>query len=102
MIHAGKWKTIGGQVVEVKHDEEGYYIILDRSGIQDRLYYDEDGRCYRDRKLNPNENIDLTRNSKNSASFLNWDLVELIEEEVEVEVVKRNSNPIFMIDLCTE
>jgi hypothetical protein len=100
----GKWKVRNGKVVEIVHGGEGYYAIWEWTDInrtiQDKFYYDDDGKCYRDERLNSPNIVDCSKTSVSSDIFANWDLVELIEEEV--EVVKRNSNPILMIDLCTE
>ena len=100
-ITKGKWKARNGKVIEIQlNNEEGYYydwVDLER---KHRLYYDNEGRCYKDKDLKGNSLNDYVRTSTNSSMFANWDLIELVEEEI--EVLKRNSNPILTLDLCTE
>ncbi len=103
-ITEGKWRARNNKELDIEFDEEGYYAIfewtdIDRT-IQEKFYYDEEGRCYRDQRLNSPNIGGCSKTPMNSFMFENWDLVELIEEEV--EVVKRNSNPILTLDLCTE
>ena len=129
-IMKGRWKVKNGNVIEMKHDEEGYYAIVDlnnknvvkinhdedgnyatiglddSSGTrQDRMYYDGEGICYRDRRLNylysgeKSQFNDVRRNDGNNFIFDNWNVVECIEEIVPIKV---NSNPIFMLNPCTE
>jgi hypothetical protein len=105
----GIWKLNNGKEVEIKWDANMlvYYAIVERDyphASQDCLYYNDKGECYRDKRLSPKYNEDISKNESNYNSFKPWDLKELIGEEVEekVEKIKRNSNPILMIDLCTE
>jgi hypothetical protein len=95
-ITKGKWRVRNGLMVEIEEDRErcyGHCAIFDRH----RLYYDDEGRCYRDKKLNGDESEDYYRTPESLDNFVNWDLVE-----EEIEVLKRNSNPILTLDLCTE
>jgi hypothetical protein len=101
----GKWRLKNGEVVEIKWDENMlvYYAIIEKNcyyNSQDCLYYSCEGECYRDRRIDKRD--DVSKNEYNYSSFVHWDLDELIEEKVEEKVVKRNSNPIFMLDVCTE
>jgi hypothetical protein len=104
-ITKGKWKTRNRKVVEIEKDKEGYYTIWiwysfsHSRMIEDKFYYDDEGICYRDKRLNADV-LDIKKTSSNSDIFANWDLIELVEEEV--KVLKRNSNPILTLDLCTE
>ena len=102
-IEIGKRKVKNGRVVEIQEDKEGYYAIVDNQKddgsrkFKDRLRYDNEGRCYKDEQLGGAIILEASRTPENSKVFANWDLIE-----EEIKVLKRNSNPILTLDLCTE
>ena len=108
----GKWRLNNGREINVERDvegnEEGYCGIIESASlldfshlVTDCLYYNDKGKCYRDKRL-VDSGLDIIKDSSNENDFASWDLKELIEEKVEIVPLKRNSNPIFMLDVFTE
>jgi hypothetical protein len=106
MIKAGRWKVRNGEVIDLclYADSEKYdsYCIVSNKDIYLHLYYDKYGKCQNQIKTGQNQiktggGVEQRCNNDDLES---WDLIERVNE-LEV-VIKRNSNPIFMLDLCTE
>ena len=108
-ICEGKWKTKGGMVFNIDFGGTGlYYADISENGHDNILYYDKDGKCYGQFVTMGPETHYHQRDVNTDYAFKKWDLVEeevvvvvVVEENKEV-VHKRNSNPIFMLDLFTE
>ena len=89
-IREGKWETKGGNTIEIIRDGGFFKVVGINGGIDDQLemYYDDRGKMIR--------NSWFVRNVDSAVVFEPWDIEESIVS------LKRNSNPIFMLDLCTE
>ena len=96
----GKWKTKGGMVWDIGYKAgDGYYADISDDSVVNFLYYNTYGQCYGQFVRRGAEANYYERGIYPDKAFSRWDLAEKVAEEV---VYKRNSNPIFMLDLCTE
>lgn len=97
----GKWRVKNGEVLEIRADDFGYYAHW----REDIFYYDLEGRMIRDIRRETNQ--DICRSSwPEDSVFSNWDLVELVEPKVIIEVIEskpvRRINNAILLGLCTE
>jgi hypothetical protein len=109
MIREGQWKVRNGEIIDLCLYEDkgknGGIQLYDIDGIgicetycvvsNEYMHYDRNGKC----QIQINKERKIVERC-NSDDLEAWDLMERFEE-VKV-VVKRNSNPIFMLDVCTE
>ena len=117
-IRAGIWRLKNGREVEVKVGGEGYYSLVWNDALDEIHSYNEAGECYRAIVTRIDSRVDsffdhvkVGHEMKRDESerlmevLRYWDLDCFLgydSEDSQKEVIKRNSNPILSLDLCTE